>query len=123
MSIPALLLLIASAVLHAFWNLLLKQSQEKYLAIGWQVILSGIFEFFLSLAISMVRKSYTPLPLKQRQQPHNQWGNCQPRQHISHSYLFDLEQITDRQSQQNDSAGGGQLIHHGGGHKGIQLSG
>jgi drug/metabolite transporter (DMT)-like permease len=46
MSILALALLLSSATLHALWNLLLKQSQEKYLAMGWQVIISSIFSIF-----------------------------------------------------------------------------
>jgi drug/metabolite transporter (DMT)-like permease len=45
----AILLLLASASLHALWNLLLKRSQEKYIAMGWQVIISGVFAFFLLL--------------------------------------------------------------------------
>jgi len=43
----AILLLLTSAFLHALWNLLLKRSQEKYSAMGWQVIISGVFAFFL----------------------------------------------------------------------------
>ena len=45
MPVPAILLLLLSASLHALWNLLLKQSQEKYIAMGWQVALSGVFAF------------------------------------------------------------------------------
>ncbi|MGE5462376.1 MAG: DMT family transporter [Syntrophothermus sp.] len=47
MPTAAILLLLLSASLHAIWNLLLKRSQEKYTAMGWQVIISGIFAFFL----------------------------------------------------------------------------
>jgi len=47
MPILAILLLLLSAALHALWNLLLKKSQEKYIAMGWQVMISGIFAFFL----------------------------------------------------------------------------
>jgi drug/metabolite transporter (DMT)-like permease len=47
MPILALLLLLTSAFLHALWNLLLKRSQEKYSAMGWQVLISGILAFFL----------------------------------------------------------------------------
>jgi drug/metabolite transporter (DMT)-like permease len=47
--ILAIVLLLIAASLHALWNLLLKQSQEKYIAMGWQVIISGIFAFFLLL--------------------------------------------------------------------------
>src|SRR3972149_686975 len=43
MPIFALVLLFFSAVMHAFWNFLLKNAEEKYIAMGWQVILSGIF--------------------------------------------------------------------------------
>jgi drug/metabolite transporter (DMT)-like permease len=42
MPILAIALLLASAALHALWNLLLKQSSEKYIAMGWQVIISGV---------------------------------------------------------------------------------
>jgi drug/metabolite transporter (DMT)-like permease len=47
MPILAIALLLASAVLHALWNLLLKQSSEKYVAMGWQVIISGAISFVL----------------------------------------------------------------------------
>jgi drug/metabolite transporter (DMT)-like permease len=47
MPIAAILLLLTSASLHAVWNLLLKSSQEKYSAMGWQVIISGVFAFVL----------------------------------------------------------------------------
>ncbi|HEX9330648.1 MAG TPA: DMT family transporter [Anaerolineales bacterium] len=47
MPIFAILLLLLSASLHALWNLLLKKSQEKYIAMGWQVIIGGIFAIFL----------------------------------------------------------------------------
>lgn len=57
MSIFALLLLFASASLHALWNLLLKQSQEKYIAMGWQVILSGAFALLILLFIGLPPRS------------------------------------------------------------------
>ena len=47
MPILAIALLLTSAVLHALWNLLLKQSPEKYIAMGWQVIISGVLSFVL----------------------------------------------------------------------------
>jgi len=47
MPVLAILLLLTSAFLHALWNLLLKRSQEKYSAMGWQVLISGIFALFL----------------------------------------------------------------------------
>ncbi|MGA2503449.1 MAG: DMT family transporter [Anaerolineales bacterium] len=54
MPILAIVLLLASAFLHALWNLILKQSSEKYVAMGWQVILSGI--------ISVIALFFTGLP-------------------------------------------------------------
>lgn len=45
----AIVLLLMAASLHALWNLLLKRSQEKYIAMGWQVIISGVFAFVLLL--------------------------------------------------------------------------
>ncbi len=57
MPVPALLLLFASASLHALWNLLLKRSQEKYIAMGWQVILSGAFAFILLLFVGLPPRS------------------------------------------------------------------
>lgn len=53
----AILLLFISASLHALWNLLLKQSQEKYIAMGWQVILSGVFAFIILLFIGLPPRS------------------------------------------------------------------
>ena len=47
MPVLAILLLLTSASLHALWNLMLKRSQEKYSAMGWQVLISGVFAFFL----------------------------------------------------------------------------
>jgi drug/metabolite transporter (DMT)-like permease len=49
MPTAAVVLLLLSASLHAVWNLLLKKSEEKYIAMGWQVIISGVFAFFLLL--------------------------------------------------------------------------
>ncbi len=57
MPILALVLLFLSASMHALWNLLLKSSDEKYIAMGWQVILSGIFSFVFIL--------FTGLPPKE----------------------------------------------------------
>jgi drug/metabolite transporter (DMT)-like permease len=47
MSIFATFLLIISASLHALWNLILKRSNEKYITMGWQVIIGGVFAFIL----------------------------------------------------------------------------
>ncbi len=49
MPLLAILLLLLSAALHALWNLLLKRSPQKYLAMGWQAILSAILALFLLL--------------------------------------------------------------------------
>ena len=43
MPVSALILLFFSASMHALWNFLLKSSDEKYIAMGWQVMLSGAF--------------------------------------------------------------------------------
>lgn len=53
----AILLLLASASLHALWNLLLKRSQEKYIAMGWQVLISGVIAFFLLLFTGLPPRS------------------------------------------------------------------
>jgi drug/metabolite transporter (DMT)-like permease len=53
----AILLLFISASLHALWNLLLKKSQEKYIAMGWQVILSGVFALIILLFIGLPPRS------------------------------------------------------------------
>jgi drug/metabolite transporter (DMT)-like permease len=50
----AIVLLLTSAALHTLWNLLLKQSQEKYIAMGWQVIISGV--------LSLIMLFFTGLP-------------------------------------------------------------
>ena len=47
MPVLALVLLFFSASMHATWNFLLKKSEEKYIAMGWQVILSGLFSTVL----------------------------------------------------------------------------
>lgn len=49
----AIVLLLTSAFMHALWNLILKQSDIKYVAMNWQVLLSGaaaiIALFFIGL--------------------------------------------------------------------------
>ena len=57
MPVFAIVLLLLSASLHALWNLLLKRSQEKYIAMGWQVILSGVLAFFLLLFTGLPPRS------------------------------------------------------------------
>lgn len=60
MPILALVLLFFSAAMHATWNFLLKSAEEKYIAMGWQVILSGV--------LSTVLIFFTGLP------PRSMWG-------------------------------------------------
>jgi drug/metabolite transporter (DMT)-like permease len=60
MPVSALILLFFSASMHALWNFLLKSSDEKYIAMGWQVILSGIFSLMIIF--------FTGLP------PRSMWG-------------------------------------------------
>jgi drug/metabolite transporter (DMT)-like permease len=50
----AIALLLGSAALHALWNLLLKKSDEKYLAMGWQVIIGSL--------VSIIAIFFTGLP-------------------------------------------------------------
>ena len=54
MPILAIFLLLVSAALHALWNLLLKGSDEKYVAMGWQVVIGGI--------LSLIALLFTGLP-------------------------------------------------------------
>lgn len=54
MPILAIFLLLVSAALHALWNLLLKGSDEVYVAMGWQVIIGGI--------LSLIALFFTGLP-------------------------------------------------------------
>ncbi len=60
MPILALVLLFISASMHALWNFLLKSADEKYIAMGWQVMLSGLF--------SLIFIFFTGLP------PKEMWG-------------------------------------------------
>ena len=57
MPLFAIALLLFSASLHALWNLLLKRSQEKYIAMGWQVIFGGVFAFLLLLIVGFPPRS------------------------------------------------------------------
>jgi len=52
MPILALVLLFFSASMHATWNFLLKSAEEKYVAMGWQAILSGTLALGLMLFYS-----------------------------------------------------------------------
>jgi drug/metabolite transporter (DMT)-like permease len=57
MPVLAVILLFLSASMHALWNLLLKNANEKYIAMGWQVILSGLFAFGFILAAGLPPRS------------------------------------------------------------------
>src|SRR5215218_7745260 len=57
MPLSAILLLLAAAFLHALWNLLLKRSQEKYIAMGWQVLISGVLALFLLIFTGLPPRS------------------------------------------------------------------
>jgi drug/metabolite transporter (DMT)-like permease len=43
MPILAIVLLLVSAVLHTAWNLLIKQSEDKYIVTWWMVTIGGLF--------------------------------------------------------------------------------
>lgn len=45
MPIFAIAILIISAVLHTSWNLLIKQSEDKYIVTWWMVTFGGLFAF------------------------------------------------------------------------------
>jgi drug/metabolite transporter (DMT)-like permease len=57
MPILAIALLLTSAALHALWNLLLKQTADKYVAMGWQVIISGILSVFVLTSTGLPPRS------------------------------------------------------------------
>lgn len=57
MPLSALVLLFLSAFMHALWNFLLKSSQEKYIAMGWQVILSGTFSLIFIMFTGLPPRS------------------------------------------------------------------
>jgi drug/metabolite transporter (DMT)-like permease len=49
MSVIALVLLFSAAILHTGWNLILKQSKDKYIASWWMVVTGGILAWFTLL--------------------------------------------------------------------------
>ena len=57
MPIFAIAILLVSAVLHTSWNLLIKQSQDKYIVTWWMVTFGGLFA-----VVSLV---FTGLPLRE----------------------------------------------------------
>jgi drug/metabolite transporter (DMT)-like permease len=57
MPLLAILLLFSGAVLHTAWNLILKQSRDKYIASWWMVVTGGIIALFTLL--------FTGLPVRE----------------------------------------------------------
>ena len=57
MPILAILLLLSGAVLHTAWNLILKQSKDKYIASWWMIMTSGI--------IALSTLLFTGLPVRE----------------------------------------------------------
>ena len=57
MSTLAIALLLTSATLHALWNLLLKQSTDKYIAMAWQVIISSVISLLAMFFIGLPPRS------------------------------------------------------------------
>lgn len=57
MPILAILFLLSGAVLHTAWNLLLKQSKDKYIASWWMVVTGGMIALFTLL--------FTGLPVRE----------------------------------------------------------
>jgi drug/metabolite transporter (DMT)-like permease len=53
----AIVLLLSSAALHALWNLLLKKSDEKYLAMAWQVIIGSLVSIIALLFLGLPPRS------------------------------------------------------------------
>ena len=63
MSGTALILLFLSAATHALWNFLLKQAEEKYVAMGWQVIMTGVFALAFLFFSGLPPKSMWPFAI------------------------------------------------------------
>lgn len=57
MPILAILLLISGAILHTAWNLILKQSKDKYIASWWMVVTGGV--------IALCTLLFTGLPVRE----------------------------------------------------------
>jgi len=57
MPVLAIVLLLISAVLHTSWNLLIKQSEDKYIVTWWMVTIGGVF--------ALIALFFTGLPPRQ----------------------------------------------------------
>ncbi len=63
MPTSAILLLITSALMHALWNLILKQSDIKYIAMNWQVLLSGGAALIASFIVGIPPRDLWPFAI------------------------------------------------------------
>jgi len=59
----AILLLLTSALMHALWNLILKQSDIKYIAMNWQVLLSGAAAFIAIFFVGLPPRVMWPFAI------------------------------------------------------------
>jgi uncharacterized membrane protein len=59
MSTDAFLLILFSAVMHAFWNLLVKRSSDKTVFIWWMFVSSGLL---LNIVLPFLPGEFPPLP-------------------------------------------------------------
>jgi len=59
----AILLLLFSAVLHTSWNLLIKQSEDKYIVTWWMVTFGGIFAMLVLLFTGLPPRVMWPFVL------------------------------------------------------------
>ena len=59
----AILLLLISAVLHTAWNLLIKQSEDKYIFTWWMVTIGGIFALIALLFTGLPPREMWPFAL------------------------------------------------------------
>jgi drug/metabolite transporter (DMT)-like permease len=63
MPILAIVLLLISAVLHTSWNLLIKQSEDKYIVTWWMVTIGGIFAMIALLFTGLPPREMWPFAL------------------------------------------------------------
>ena len=59
----AIVLLLISAVLHTSWNLLIKQSQDKYIVTWWMVTFGGLFAIVALFFTGLPPRSMWPFAL------------------------------------------------------------
>jgi len=56
MPVLAIFFLLAGAILHTAWNILLKNSEDKYITTWWMVFQGGIFSLIALLFIGLPSK-------------------------------------------------------------------